>query len=107
MTQAFLVLTTTSSREEADRLAKLIVEQKLAGCIQISGPVSSLYLWKGEVQSDQEMLLSIKTVSKAYTRLEKLIRENHSYEVPEIIALPIETGSGDYLAWLQDQVPDS
>jgi periplasmic divalent cation tolerance protein len=104
MMHEFLQITTAaSSREEADRLADALVERRLGGCVQIIGPVRSVYCWKGAVERADEWLLLIKTTRDAYAAVETAIRELHSYECPEIIATPIEAGSDAYLQWLADQ----
>jgi len=96
---ACVVLTTTSSREEARRLAGSLVENRLAACVQLL-PIESVYSWQGAVQSDDEILLLIKTRRELYAALEAFIKQLHSYEVPEIIQLPVEVGSDAYLSWI-------
>ena len=93
------ILTTTSSEEEADALAEMLVTKKLAACVQIM-PISSFYTWQGAVQKDSEILLLIKTTSALYPQVEAFIIENHSYGIPEIIQLPITKGSPAYLVWM-------
>jgi len=95
------VTTTTPSREEAGRIAKLLVERRLAACVQVAGPVESHYRWKGNLEHSTEWLCLIKTTRGNYEAVEAAIRANHPYEVPEIIAGPIESGSASYLAWLR------
>ena len=104
MPAAMVVLTTTASREEADRLAGALVEQRQAACVQIVGPIGSVYRWKEQVERSEEWLCLIKTDESHYPALEAAICQQHSYEVPEIIALPITAGSTDYLAWLSKAV---
>ncbi|RCS47772.1 divalent-cation tolerance protein CutA [Bremerella cremea] len=104
MSQAIVVQTTTGSRADAEQLAEILVLHSLAGCVQITGPITSVYRWKDAVQKDEEFLLSIKTTEQAFTPLAELIRKHHRYEVPEIIALPIAYGSSEYLAWLAEQI---
>lgn len=104
MSQAILVQTTTSSRQDAQRLAQAIIHHQLAGCVQITGPILSVYRWQDAIQEEEEFLLSIKTIDRAFAPLSNLIREHHSYDVPEIILLPILDGSPDYLEWLKQQV---
>lgn len=96
---ACVVLTTTSSREDARTLAGKLVENRLAACVQLM-PIESVYSWKGAVQSDNEILLLIKTRRELYAALEAFIRQMHSYEVPEIIQLPVDAGSDAYLRWM-------
>lgn len=99
-----IVLTTVSGSEEAEMLAHKIIEAKLAACVQILPPITSIYFWKDTIQKDSEILLLIKTLPEKYEELEKFISENHSYEVPEIIAVSAEKGSADYLKWLENSM---
>lgn len=105
MSKAIVVQTTTGSREDAETLAEILVQHHLAGCVQIIGPMTSVYRWQNEVQKDEEFLLAIKTTEQAFAPLAELIRQKHRYDCPEVIALPITHGSSDYLAWLAEQVP--
>ena len=95
-----IVLTTISNIEEAESLARKIIEAKLAACVQILPPVKSLYFWENVVQEDSEHLLLIKTLPGKYDELETFIKSNHRYEIPEIIALKAESVSADYSEWL-------
>jgi periplasmic divalent cation tolerance protein len=95
-----IVLTTTPNIEEAENLARKIVEAKLAACVQVLPQMRSFYFWKGEVQADAEHLLLIKTLPEKYAELETFIQSNHSYEVPEIAALAAEKVSESYLKWM-------
>ena len=105
MTDKIVVLTTCGSQKEARRVARALVESKLAACTNIvQAPVESVYRWKGKVESAQEFLLIIKTSRARFRALEKKIRQMHSYKVPEIIAIPIASGSRDYLKWLSDSI---
>jgi periplasmic divalent cation tolerance protein len=97
------VTTAAGSREEADKIAGALVERRLAGCVQILGPMRSIYRWKGQVEHADEWLCLAKTTRPQYGDVEAAIREVHSYECPEIIATPIEVGSEEYLAWLAEQ----
>lgn len=85
-------------------MASLLVERELAACVQILPPITSIYRWQGKVEKAAEVLLFIKTTREAYAALETAIRENHSYETPEIIALPVESGSSSYLNWLHASI---
>jgi periplasmic divalent cation tolerance protein len=95
-----VVLTTADSAELAERLAHGLVERRLAACVNIVGPVRSVYRWKGEIVSDDERLLLIKTASEQFEALREALRELHTYEVPEILALAVEAGDRPYLDWL-------
>ena len=106
MNESLVVLTTAPTAEEADALAAALVERQLAACVQIVGPVTSVYRWEGAVQRSEERLLLVKTTAAAYPRVEAAIRELHSYECPEVVAQPIEAGSRDYLAWIRAHVGD-
>ncbi|MGH9935387.1 MAG: divalent-cation tolerance protein CutA [Blastocatellia bacterium] len=101
---ALVVLTTVEKQEDGERLARLLVKSELAACVQILAPMTSIYRWQGKVEQASEVLLLIKTTQAAYPRLEAAIKENHPYQTPEIIALPVEAGSGEYLGWLADSV---
>jgi periplasmic divalent cation tolerance protein len=95
-----VVLMTAATTEEATRLAEMLITQKLAACVQILPEIRSIYFWKDEVQREREVLLLAKTTQERFAELERQVRAIHSYETPEIIALPITTGSEPYLKWL-------
>jgi len=96
---ALLVLTNLPDRAAAERLADLVIEQKLAACVNILA-CRSVYRWKGAVQHDEEHPMLIKTTAERYPALERALREGHPYELPEIIAVPIERGLPAYLDWV-------
>jgi periplasmic divalent cation tolerance protein len=104
MTNKRLVLTTASSKEEARRLAKMLVERRLAACVNIVPNINSIYRWKEKVEESQEFLLLMKTTESAIPKLRDAIQELHSYEVPECIVLLIEEGSAAYLDWIDESV---
>jgi periplasmic divalent cation tolerance protein len=105
MTDKIVVLVTCGSVREARMIANALVEQKLAACVNIlTAPVHSIYRWKGKVESAKETLLVIKSTRKRFAALRRAILLLHSYEVPEILALPIAAGSRDYLTWIADSV---
>src|SRR5207302_7374276 len=95
-----LVLTNLPERAAAERLAELLVEKQLAACVNILAPCRSVYRWKGAVQHDEEHPLLIKTTAERYPALEQALRAGHPYELPEIIAVPIERGLPAYLQWV-------
>jgi len=102
MTTRFVqITTTTEKREDAERIARLLVEGRLAACVQIVGPIKSVYRWKGAVETAEEYLCLAKTRSDLYEAVEAAILDAHPYEVPEIVAVPIIAGSASYLAWLK------
>ena len=103
MTDKKIVLTTAGTREEAGRIARALVERRLAACVNVVA-VESVYRWKEAVESAEEWLLVIKTTAAAFDEVEAAIQELHSYELPECIALPIEAGSEEYLEWIGDNV---
>jgi periplasmic divalent cation tolerance protein len=96
-----VVLITAGSEDEAERIASALVEEQLAACVNIVGPIRSIYRWQGKVQNERELLLVVKTRSEILPRLRARVDELHSYDTPEIIALPITSGSEKYLRWLE------
>jgi periplasmic divalent cation tolerance protein len=105
MTDKVVVLVTCGSAKEARAIAKAVVAQKLAACVNIlHARVESIYRWKGKVESAKELLLVVKTSRQRLAALQKKIEELHSYDVPEIIALPIVAGSRGYLGWISESV---
>ncbi len=101
MTDFVVVLVTTSSKEEAERIAQTLVEEHLAACVNIVSPVQSIYRWEGKVQNEIELLLLIKTRQAVCEDVIQRVRTLHSYENPEIVALPISAGSAPYFDWLR------
>jgi periplasmic divalent cation tolerance protein len=99
-----IVLTTTPSQEEAETLARRLVDSKLAACVQVVPQITSFYFWEGETQKDEEWLLLIKTADEKFAELEAFIEANHSYDVPEIAAVPVEKVSAKYAAWLKNAI---
>jgi periplasmic divalent cation tolerance protein len=95
-----LVLTNLPDRAAAERLADALIEQRVAACVNILAPCRSVYRWKGAVQHDEEHPMLIKTSAERYAALEQAIRAGHPYELPEIIAVPVERGLGAYLDWV-------
>ncbi len=103
MEDFILILVTTSSEEEAKKIALSLVEKKFAACVNLVKDIESIYRWKGKLSDEKEVLMLIKTRKKLYKSVEEEVRKLHSYEVPEIIALPIIAGSKDYLFWLDSE----
>ncbi len=97
---ACLVMTTVDSSTTAKEIARRLVEERLAACVQILPPMTSVYSWEGRIEEASESLLLIKTVRSAYPALETRLRQIHPYQTPEVIAIPIEAGLPDYLAWM-------
>lgn len=95
-----LVLTNVPDRAVAEKLADLLIEKRLAACVNILAPCRSVYRWKGAVQHDEEHPMLIKTTAERYAALEQALRAGHPYELPEIIAVPIERGLSAYLEWV-------
>jgi periplasmic divalent cation tolerance protein len=100
MTDALVVLVTTPTPERAAELARALVEERLAACGNVVPGVRSIYRWEGKVQDDAEALLVLKTTRARFEALRDRVLALHPYEVPEIVALPIEAGSARYLAWI-------
>jgi periplasmic divalent cation tolerance protein len=99
-----VVLVTAPSQGEAEEIAQTLVEAKLAACVSLL-PIKSVYTWKGELYKEEEWQLLIKTDLAKFDNLAAKVKELHSYEVPEIIALPLVTGYAPYLAWISENVP--
>ena len=97
---ARIVLTTTASLEEANRLGRALVEERLAACATIIPAVESIYSWKGKLETSSEAMLMLKTGAEQLAALEARLRQLHSYETPEFLVLSVESGSHDYLEWL-------
>lgn len=97
------ITSAAGSREEAEQLAAALVEQRLAACVQIVGPLRSVYRWQGQIEQADEWLCLIKTTRERYDAVEATIRELHSYDCPEVIATPIIAGSAAYLKWIAEQ----
>jgi len=102
-TEYIQVMTTIDDLGKANKLSKLLVEKKLAACVQLM-KVKSTYRWEGKIQSEIEYLLLIKTKKELYKELERVIKENHPYQVPEILAIPVIAGYSDYLDWVSQEV---
>ncbi len=95
---------TAATAEEAERIASMLVEARLAACVQILPSIKSVYRWKGEIVRENEVLLSAKTTREKFAELDRAVRAIHSYETPEIVALPIAAISDAYLEWLQGEM---
>ncbi len=100
MAQFVVVFVTCGSEEEASKIARALVEERLAACANIVSPIRSIYRWEGKIWDEREWLLVIKTQETRFQDLEKRVKSLHSYEVPEVISLPILAGSSSYLNWL-------
>ena len=98
------VSTTTERKEDAEKIARALVERRLAACTQIVGPIESTYWWKGNVERAEEWLCTIKSSRSLYAQVEREISRLHPYQTPQIIATPIVCGSEDYLKWLSDEL---
>jgi periplasmic divalent cation tolerance protein len=101
--EPIVVLITAQNREEAIRLADMLVGAHLAACVQILPEMESVYRWQGAIERQAEVLLLAKTTKRRFAELERQVRALHSYDVPEIIALPIVAGSAPYLKWLSEE----
>jgi periplasmic divalent cation tolerance protein len=104
MTDKILVLTTASSKEEARKIGRALVERVLAACVNVVPQVASIYRWEGEVEEAEEWLLIVKTTTGAFERVRDAIQELHSYDVPECICVSVEGGSAEYLNWVGESV---
>jgi periplasmic divalent cation tolerance protein len=104
MSPVLVVLVTVPSREDGERIAEALVGESLAACVNLVGPIRSIYRWQGAVCRDDEHLLLIKTTPDRYAELEARVLALHTYENPEVIALPVERGAATYLEWLGKSV---
>ena len=104
MSQRVVALSTVGSAEDAERIARALVERRLAACVNVVPGVASVYRWKGEICRDQEWLLVVKTRGEKLDALREALVALHPYELPELVALPIEAGHAPYLAWLDESV---
>ncbi|MBI3301677.1 MAG: divalent-cation tolerance protein CutA [Deltaproteobacteria bacterium] len=107
MAEFIIVFVTTGSEEEAEKIARNLIEEKLAACANIVGPIRSIYRWQDKVADDKEWLLLIKTRESLFPQVEKRVKEWHSYQVPEVVALPILAGSPAYLRWVKESTEES
>ena len=104
MTEKIIVLSTCGSQDEARRVARSLVDAKLAACVNILPGVQSIYHWQGAVQEEQEWMLVIKSTRPLFDRLCSELRKVHSYQVPEAIAIPVVDGHQDYLDWIDREI---
>ncbi len=102
MSDYIVVLITVPNEDEAVKISKTLVEEKLAGCVNIVKNVRSIYSWQGKIEDDSEVLMIVKTSSDLFEELEKRVKSIHSYTVPEIIGIKIKKGSENYLKWLDE-----
>ncbi len=99
---AIVVIVTASNEDEAAKIGRTLVDERLAACANIVPKIRSIYRWEGKVQDDPEALMLIKTTTERFEELEARVKELHSYSVPEIIAIPIGAGSSHYLSWIEE-----
>ena len=102
--RAFVVLTTTPDKKSARKIGEILVRRKLAACVSIRDGFESVYRWKGRIERAAETILIIKTSKAKLPRLEKAIRANHPYELPEVLAMEASGGSKDYLKWMENSL---
>jgi periplasmic divalent cation tolerance protein len=107
VTEHIQVVTTTARREEAEQIARTLVEQRLAACAQVLGPITSVYHWQGNIETDEEWQCWAKSRRDLYDRIEQTIRRLHPYEVPEILAVPVVAGNASYLEWVDRETAQS
>lgn len=104
MAEYLQVMTTAGSEEEAERISSVLIDRRLAACVQVAGPIASRYRWRGEIEEDREWQCLAKTEAARYPDVEAAIREVHSYDEPEIVATPIVAGSRGYLDWVSESL---
>jgi periplasmic divalent cation tolerance protein len=103
MTEYIVVYITASGEEEAEKIARVLLENKLAACVNVVRGVRSIYRWQGKIEDGAEVLMIVKSRRAHFERLTAAVKKLHSYSVPEIIALPVVEGSEEYLAWLKEE----
>lgn len=101
--QVIQVGTTAAAKSDLEKIADELVQRRLAACVQIGGPMTSRYWWQGKVETAEEWWCVIKTTRDKYDRVEETIRRLHPYDVPDILATPVESGNPDYLKWVADE----
>ena len=104
MTEYIQVYTTTENKDDAGVIAETVVKKRLAACAQVVGPITSTYWWEGAIEEAEEWFCIMKSRKDLYDKLEEAILDVHSYDVPEIVAVPIVSGSQSYLQWLNKEV---
>ena len=104
MTDKIVVFSTCASADEAERIARRLVDERLAACVNVISPVRSFYRWKGAVKDSVEWLLIIKSSRALFESLRAVLESAHSYEVPEVVAIPIVDGSPNYLSWIEQEL---
>ena len=104
MTDYIQVVTTTEHEQDAAQIARLLVENRLAACVQVAGPVTSTYRWQGAIETSREWQCTAKSRRDLFSQIEEAVRRVHRYDVPEILAVPIVAGSGAYLQWLEAEL---
>jgi periplasmic divalent cation tolerance protein len=103
MIEFIQITTAIDSKEGAQKIAQTLVERRLAACVHVAGPVTSTYWWQGKMETEEEWICAAKTRKELYGDVEKTIREVHPYAEPEIVALPIVSGSQSYLNWIENE----
>ena len=102
----YLAMTTCADQAAAERLARALVEARLAACVSINGKVRSVYPWQGQIEVDDEVALTIKTASSRLEQLKRFVAEHHDYDVPELLITPVTDGAETYLQWAEDWMSD-
>jgi periplasmic divalent cation tolerance protein len=103
MIEVLQVVTTTANKADAEKIARGLVERRLAACVQIAGPITSCYRWEGKIETAEEWQCTTKTRRDLYPQVESAIKELHPYQTPEILATQVVEGSTEYLEWLSDE----
>jgi periplasmic divalent cation tolerance protein len=104
MAKYIQIITTVNKKEDAEKIAKILIEKRLSGCVQIIGPIKSNYWWEGKIETAKEWLCFIKSKGNLYKEIEKSIKEVHPYKIPEIIAISVVNGYKKYFKWLEVEI---
>ncbi|MDI6400506.1 divalent-cation tolerance protein CutA [Balneolaceae bacterium ANBcel3] len=103
MIDCFLVYITTSDRNQAETIGNALIEEKLAACVNLIDPITSIFKWDNNIEKEKEIVVLAKTTSVRYPALEQRVKELHSYDCPCIVALPITSGNPDFLSWIEEE----
>jgi periplasmic divalent cation tolerance protein len=103
MPEEIIIFITAGNKTEANQIAKVLIQEKLAACVNMIDPVESVFKWQNKMSQEKEILMMVKSINRNMDKIITMVKQNHSYDVPEIIAMPIISGSKEYLSWLREE----